>query len=419
MSTAAPGAEPASAVPGGPVLLGPPPPPVHRDRMVIAWVLAVTVSWFGDAMWTVALAWTAAHTVSPAMAGVVIGLETLPAAALVLVGGVLADRFDTRRVLVAGQLAQALVMVVGAIAWTAGHRGATTLTVLAVSFGVTVGLTLPAGMTLVRQLVREEDLGAVSGWNNVAVRVARLLGAPVGGVLVAWRGPAAPMLLNAVTFLAIAATLALVVRPRYRIPRTPAPVLASLRDGLGYLRRTPAARLLVIGLTGLNVFVTPAVALGVALGVSRAGWGSTWLGLAEGALAAGAIVGSLLAIRHRPLRPARAAFAVLLVQAVAIVGIGVGSRGVLVAAMAVIGLSSGLASVWLSATFQRTVASTHLGRVSSVLLLGDRTLVPLALPVFGALAAGASLLTATALFGAGMFVLSLVLATRPAVARLR
>jgi MFS family permease len=293
------------------------------------------------------------------------------------------------------------------------------LTVLAVSFGVTVGLTLPAGMTLVRQLVREEDLGTVSGWNNVAVRVARLLGAPVGGILVAWRGPAAPMLLNAVTFLAIAATLALVVRPRYRIPRTPAPVLASLRDGLGYLRRTPAARLLVIGLTGLNVFVTPAVALGVALGVSRAGWGSTWLGLAEGALAAGAIVGSLLAIRHRPLRPARAAFAVLLVQAVAIVGIGVGSRGVLVAAMAVIGLSSGLASVWLSATFQRTVASTHLGRVSSVLLLGDRTLVPLALPVFGALAAGASLLTATALFGAGMFVLCLVLATRPAVARLR
>ncbi|RYP83911.1 MFS transporter [Nocardioides guangzhouensis] len=406
-------------VTGAPVLLGPPPPLVRRDRMVVIWVLAVTVSWFGDAMWTVALAWTAAHTLSPAMAGAVIGLETLPAAALVLVGGVLADRFDTRRVLVFGQLAQALVMVVGAIAWTAGYQGATTLVVLAVSFGVSVGLTLPAGMTLVRQLVREEDLGTVSGWNNVAVRVARLLGAPAGGLLVAWRGPAAPMLLNAVTFLTIAATLALVVRPRYRIPRTPAPVLASLSDGLGYLRSTPAARLLVIGLTGLNVFVTPAVALGVALGVSRSGWGSTWLGLAEGALAAGAIVGSLLAIRHRPPRPAQRSFGVLLVQAVAIVGIGIGDRGVLVTSMAVIGLTSGLASVWLSATFQRTVASTHLGRVSSVLLLGDRTLVPLALPVFGALAAGASLVTATAVFGAGMFVLCLTLATRPSVARLR
>jgi MFS family permease len=387
--------------------------------MVLVWVLGVTVSWFGDAMWTVALAWTAAHTVSPAMAGVVIGLETLPAAALVLLGGVVADRFDTRRVMVAGQLTQALVMVGGAIAWTAGHRGASTLVVLAVSFGVTVGLTLPAGMTLVRQLVREQDLGTVSGWNNIAVRVARLLGAPAGGVLVAWRGPAAPMLLNAVTFLVVAAALVLVVRPRYRIARTAEPPLASLRGGLAYLRGTPAVRLLVLGLTGLNVFVTPAVALGVALAVSRSGWGSTWVGIAEAALAAGAILGSLLAIRHRPAHPARASFAVLLVQAVGIVGVGVDHRAVLVLAMAAIGVTSGLASVWLSATFQRTVASTHLGRVTSVLLLGDRTLVPVALPVFGALAAGASVLAASAVFGAGMFALCLILATRPAVTRLR
>ncbi|HET9944201.1 MAG TPA: hypothetical protein VFR56_01015, partial [Actinomycetes bacterium] len=110
---------------------------------------------------------------------------------------------------------------------------------------------------------------------------------------------------------------------------------------------------------------------------------------------------------------------VLLVQAVAIAGIGIGHRGVLVTAMAVIGVTSGLASVWLSATFQRTVASSHLGRVSSVLMLGDRALVPLALPAFGAIAAGASLLTATTLFGAGMLVLCATLATRPAVARLR
>jgi MFS family permease len=387
--------------------------------MVLVWVLGVTVSWFGDAMWTVALAWTAAHTVSPAMAGVVLGLETLPAAALVLLGGVVADRFDTRRVMVAGQLAQALVMVAGAIAWTAGHQGAATLVALAVSFGVTMGLTLPAGMTLARQLVREQDLGTVSGWNNIAVRVARLLGAPAGGLLVAWRGPAAPMLLNAVTFLVVAAALVLVVRPRYRIARTTEAPLASLRDGLGYLRGTPAVRLLVLGLTGLNVFVTPAVALGVALAVSRSGWGSTWVGIAEAALAAGAILGSLLAIRHRPAHPARASFVVLLVQAVGIVGVGVDHRAVLVVGMAAIGVTSGLASVWLSATFQRTVASTHLGRVTSVLLLGDRTLVPVALPVFGALAAGASVLTASALFGAGMFALCLTLATRPAVARLR
>ena len=223
-----------------PRLIGAEPPPVRDDRMVRVWVAAVTVSWFGDAMWTVALAWTAAHTLSPVAAGIVLGLETLPAAVLVLVGGVLADRFDTRRVMVTGQVAQALVMLLGAIAWTAGLRGAGTLACLATAFGITIGLTLPAGMTLARQLVRGRDLGTVSGWNNIAVRIARLLGAPVGGVLVAWRGPAAPMLLNAVTFLVVAAALVVVVRPRYVLPRsTGEPWLASLRDGLAYLRRTP------------------------------------------------------------------------------------------------------------------------------------------------------------------------------------
>ncbi|MET1059139.1 MAG: MFS transporter, partial [Nocardioides sp.] len=372
-----------------PRLIGAEPPPVRDDRMVRVWVAAVTVSWFGDAMWMVALAWTAAHTLSPVAAGIVLGLETLPAAVLVLVGGVLADRFDTRRVMVTGQVAQALVMLLGAIAWTAGLQGAVTLGCLATAFGITIGLTLPAGMTLARQLVRSRDLGTVSGWNNIAVRISRLLGAPAGGVLVAWRGPAAPMLLNAVTFLVIAAALVVVVRPRYVLPRsTGEPWLASLRDGLAYLRRTPPARMLVLGLTGLNVFVTPVIALGVALRVSRSGWGSSWVGIAEAGLAAGAIVGSLLAIRRPPVLPARAAFAVLVLQGAAMTAVAADRRAVLVIAMVVIGFTSGLASVWLSGVFQRTIAASHLGRVSSLTVLGDRGLTPLALPLFGAVAAG-------------------------------
>ena len=403
-----------------PRLIGAEPPPVRDDRMVRVWVAAVSVSCFGDAMWTVALAWTAAHTLSPVAAGIVLGLETLPAAVLVLVGGVLADRFDTRRVMVTGQVAQALVMLLGAIAWTAGLRGGATLACLATAFGITIGLTLPAGMTLARQLVRASDLGTVSGWNQIAVRTARLLGAPAGGVLVAWRGPAAPMLLNAVTFLVMAAALVMAVRPRFVLPRsTGEPWLASLRDGLAYLRRTPAARMLVIGLTGLNVFITPVVALGVALRVSQSGWGSAWVGIAEAGLAAGAIVGSLLAIRRLPARPARAAFTVLVLQGAAMAAVAADRRAVLVAAMVVIGVTAGMASVWLSGVFQRTVAASHLGRVSSVTVLGDRSLTPLALPAFGAVAAGGGLTLACCLFGVAMATLCLSLASRRAVAALR
>src|SRR3954467_15108700 len=171
-----------------PEVIGPLPPPVRRDPMVLAWLTAVGVSWFGDYAWNVALAWTAAHTLSPVLAGVVLGAEMLPQGLLVLVGGVLADRSDPPRMLVSGQVGQAAVLVVGAVAWSSGLDGAPVLLALASAFGTASGLPLPSGATLVRQIVAGDDLGTVQGWNQVSSRAMKLLGAPAGGILVARGG---------------------------------------------------------------------------------------------------------------------------------------------------------------------------------------------------------------------------------------
>ena len=399
-----------------PELIGPVPPPVRRDPMVLTWLAAVAVSWFGDAVWTVALAWTAAHTLSPVVAGVVLGAEMLPQAALVLLGGVLADRLDPRRLLLAGQTARAVVLVLGAIGWSAGLRGAPILLAIAVCFGVASGLTIPAGNTLVRQLIAGDDLGTVMGWNQISSRVMRLLGAPAGGVLVAWGGPVVAMLVDASTFVVIALVLALVVRRRYLLPRSPHTRWRdSFADGMHYLREHDTARLFVVGLAALNVFVTPVAGLGVALRVNGSGWGPHWLGIADGCLAAGAIVGSMVAIRWQPTYGAAAAFRVLVVQGVAIACVGFGWRPSLVLAMAVLGFTAGVASVWLSAAFIRVIEPSHLGRVSSVSSLGDMTLMPLSVPALGAIAGVTSVLAATAMFGLSMSALCLWFATRRAL----
>ena len=120
------------------------------------------------------------------------------------------------------------------------------------------------------------------------------------------------MVVDAATFAVIAVVLALVVRPRYRLPRAEhARWRDSFIDGIGYLRRSPTARTFVIGLTALNVFVSPVVALGLALRVEGSAWGPHWLGIADAALAAGAIVGSLAAIRWQPTYAAGNGFRVL------------------------------------------------------------------------------------------------------------
>jgi MFS family permease len=384
--------------------------------MVLVWLFAVGLSWFGDYAWNVALAWTAAHTLAPVTAGVVLGAEMLPQALLVLLGGVLADRYDPRRLLVAGQLGQAAVLVLGAASWASGIHGAPILIAVAISFGAASGLTKPSGPALVRQIVAGDDLGTVQGWNQISSRAMKLLGAPVGGILVAWAGLVAVALVDAATFVVIAAVLALVVRPRYRLPRAVYDRWRdSFADGLEYLRRHDTAKLFVVGLTALNVFVTPVTGLGVALRVSDSGWGAHWLGIADACLAAGAIVGSLVGIRWQPRYGAAAAFRLLVVQGVAIAAVGIGWRPVVVLAMTLLGFTAGAASVWLSAAFIRTIDPGHLGRVSSVTSLGDMVLVPLSVPALGALVHVTGVLVATVVFGLAMSVLCLWFATRRAI----
>jgi MFS family permease len=340
----------------------------------------------------------------------------LPQALLVLLGGVLADRYDPRRLLIAGQVGQAVVLLVGAAAWTSGLHGAPILLAMAVAFGVASGLTMPAGMALVRQLVAGRDLGTVQGWNQISSRTMRLLGAPAGGILVAWGGLTVVMLLDAATFLVIALVLALVVRPRYRLPRAVHERWRdAFADGMRYLGSHETAKLFVVGLTALNVFVTPVTGLGVALRVSGSDWGAHWLGIADASLAAGAILGSVVAIRWQPTYGAAAGFRILVVQGMAIAGVGLGWQPTLVVSMTVLGFTAGAASVWLSAAFIRAIDPAHLGRVSSVTSLGDMVLMPLSVPALGWVVHATDVLTATLLCGLSMSLLCLWFATRRAI----
>jgi MFS transporter, DHA3 family, macrolide efflux protein len=311
------------------------------------------------------------------------------------------------------------VLVGGALAWRAGYDGAATLFAIALSFGIVAGLTIPSGMALVRQVVHPDDFGTVMGWNQVSGRVMRLLGAPVGGVLVAWGGPVVAMLVDAATFAVIAVVLTFVVRPRYRLPRADhARWRDSFTDGMGYLRRSPTARIFVTGLTALNVFVSPVVALGLALRVQGSGWGPHWLGICDAALAAGAIIGSLVAIRWQPTYAAGNGFRVLVIQGFGLAVVGVANVSVVLAGMFTVGVTAGMASVWLSGAFLKAVDPAYTGRVSSVTALGDMILMPLSMPVLGALAGATSVLTSTLVFGLSMSALCVWFATRRAIATL-
>jgi MFS family permease len=395
------------------------PPPLRHDRMVQCYLLAVMVSACGDTVFTIGLAWTAVHLFSPGLAGFVMGVELLPQALCTLLGGVIADRFDTRTVMRLGELARTAVLLAAVICWESGLHSGAVLFGVAVCFGTVSGLSGPAAATLVRQLVRPEDLVTVSGWSQTGSRLARLIGAPVGAFVIQ-AGFGFSMLADAVTFFLVLLVLNLVVRVRFRLPRSPhEPVLRALRSGLEYVRHTEVARVFLLGLAALNVFVTPVFSVGVALRVSESRWGSGWLGVSEATFAAAAIAGSVAGIRWQGgFLPSRS-FRLLVLQGLGLAAVGLPMRVGLVGGMLVIGCTAGLASVWLSGSFQRIIDPAHLGRVASLSQLGDLALTPAVIPLFGLLAGMTSVFVATMCCGLAMSALCAVFAMNRRIRELR
>jgi MFS family permease len=390
-----------------------------RDPLVRGWLLVRALSDAGDALWTVAVAWTAVQVASPAVAGLVVAAGTVPRAVVLLLGGVVADRLQARWVMLVVNVVRVAVLVATATWVVVAGTTVPLLLVAAVAFGVCDAVYEPSAATISRQLVRPDQLAAYTGASQTLTRIGSMSGAALGGAVVARWGLGGSAAANAVTFAVVVAYLALALRPRYPLPRAAAePVLRGVVRGFAHLRDEPTTRTLVLTLSGLNLAVSPALALGVALRAQQGGWGAGAVGVLQALVGLGAAAGSLALVRWRPRREAVTGFWFLVLQGLAIAGIGVGSLLTTALACAVIGVTAGAASSLLGAVFVASVEGEYLGRMASITRLGDDVLMPVAMAAFGALAGTAGVGAACAVYGVAMALLMVVPLTRPAVRRL-
>jgi MFS family permease len=387
-----------------------------RDRVALGWLGIKAVSNAGDALWTVALAWTAVHVASPAVAGLVVAAGTIPRALVLLLGGVVADRREPRLVMLVVNVVRVAVLVATALWVIVAGTTVPVLIAAAVAFGLCDALYQPSAATISRQLVPTEQLPAYAGASQTAIRLGSMAGAALGGAVVAAWGLGGSAVANAVTFAVVIGYLAVVLRPRYPLPRAEAePVLRGVARGFGHLRDEPTTRTLVLTLSGLNLAVSPALALGVALRAQGEGWGAGAVGLMQALVALGAAVGALVLLRWRPRREAVVGFWLLVVQGLAIVGIGAGSLVTTAVSCAVIGVTAGAASSLLGAVFMASIDGAYLGRMTSILQLGDDVLMPAAMAAFGALAAAYGVGAACAAYGLAMALLMVLPLSRPTI----
>jgi MFS family permease len=216
----------------------------------------------------------------------------LPVLVLALPAGALADIVDRRRMLIGVQVFQAVVAGL-LVALTLMDR-LTPALLLAITFLLGCGLTvtIPGYQAMVQDLVPRTQLRSVAGLNGVAINLARAIGPPVAGVLLASTGAATVFALNLLSHLALGAVLLRLHRVPVRAGRLPERFGGALRAGARYVRHAPPVRRIILRCL---LFVVPGAALWALLPLVASRLlrlDSSGYGLLLAALGAGAIIGA-------------------------------------------------------------------------------------------------------------------------------
>lgn len=263
----------------------------HRDFRQL-WA-AELVSTSGTQIQRVAVAWQVFRlTGDPFQLGLLGLFRFLPIFLFGILGGVMADRQDRRRLLLISQCVL--------LCTSAGLAGLTALD--AISMPVIYAITFlsysvsavggPSRQALIPALVPARELTGAMTMNTLSMQVATVLGPAIGGTIIAFGGVTSAYLVDAASFiLVILAVITMQTRPKVKVPTTGR--LDAALEGLSFLRRRPVL-LGVMSLDFVATFFGASNTLMPIFAEDVLGIGASGLGLLYAAPAAGAVAGSLV-----------------------------------------------------------------------------------------------------------------------------
>ena len=350
----------------------------HRDFRLL-WT-GQTVSSFGNAVRSVALPFQLlALGASPLQLGVAVGINTATSVAFLLLGGAVADRFPRRVLILASDLLGGCVVAVIALLSAAGQLRVEHVYIAAVGLGAADAFQSPAYSAIIADLVPANILRGGNAARLLGRSLARIVGPTVGGLVVALAGPAPAFGIDALTFLFSFATLLLANPPRRAITAQ-ASILREIRQGFAYVFSLPWLwttnlyfMLVNVAYAGQSGVMTPLLVR------DDLGGGAEMYGTITAAYGVGTIVASFVVAQLILRHPGRPMFAFELLAGLSVLAIGlVPTLPAVVALMALVGVGLSSSTVIWQAMLQRHVPERMLGRVSSIDLLGNSVINPIA-----------------------------------------
>ena len=263
----------------------------HRNYRLL-W-LGTVISSSGDWMDQIALNWLVYQLTG---SGVALGFlnfcRLMPILVFTLVGGVVADRVERRKLIFATQAVSMLLAFALAILVSTGLVEYWMVLVIAVGRGVTLSFNQPARQSLISDLVPREDLMNAIALNSATMNLTRVIGPAIGGILIATVGVAGAFYVNGASFVGVLYGLALMRFPPHH-RRAHGSLVADMLAGMRYLGGHPRLRTLVLLAVLPMVFGMPYMTMLTVFASDVLLVGGTGLGLLTACSGTGAVLGAL------------------------------------------------------------------------------------------------------------------------------
>ncbi len=350
------------------------------------WFAGALVANIGTWMQRVAQDWlvlTQLSDDSGVAVGVTTALQFAPVLALSAYAGLLADRLDRRKLLIATQVGQGVLAAgLGALV-LAGDAQLWQVYLFALLLGCVSAIDGPVRQTFVAELVPADKLANAVGLNSASFNAARLVGPGVAGLLIAWVGTGWVFVINAVTFGATILALVLMRRSELHAMPTASRSKGQIRAGMRYVRRRTdiVVIMVVVGVVstfGLNFQLTSAL-----MARSEFGKGAGEYGILGSVMAIGSLTGALLAARRERPRVR------LVIGSAFAFGVASGLMALMptYASFAVACIPVGLAALTMmtaaNATIQMTTEPAMRGRVMALYMIVFLGATPVGSPIVG------------------------------------
>lgn len=258
------------------------------------------VSQAGTWMQTVSVAWVVLRLTDSGVAlGLITAAQFLPVLILGAWGGVIADRVDRRRLMLATQVAFTVIAATFAAATVLDRLSIALLFALSALLGVLTAIDNPSRRTLVADLVEPEDVPNAVALHSAMMTGSRVIGPAVAGLLITTVGVAWCFIINTVSYLAVIGALSAMDRRAIRPAPQVAKAKGQLREGLRYVWSTPDLRnaivlLAVVGTLAFEYQVTLPLFAERTLDSGAGGFTTLY-----SAMSLGSVTGALLMARRQ------------------------------------------------------------------------------------------------------------------------